>query len=68
MGPVGCKKNEPVSITVAVFRVSPDLPDRQLFRGIECNCSGVREGTLRGFQESAGMWQNMLDIFIQSVI
>lgn len=62
------KKHEPVSITVAVFRVSHDLPDRQLFCGIECNCSGVREGTLKGFQQNAGMRQNMLDIFMQSVI
>lgn len=62
------EKKEPVSITVAVFRVSRDLPDRQLFRDIECNCSRAREGTLRGFQKSAGMWQIMLDIFMQSVI
>lgn len=68
-GACGLQKNEPtVTVTVAVFRVSRELPDRQLFRGIDWNCSGAREGTLRGFQESAGMWQNMLDIFMQSVI
>lgn len=54
-------KKEPVSEPVAVFGASCDLPDRQLFRGIKRKCGGVREATLRGFQESAGMWQNMLD-------
>lgn len=48
-GPCGLQKNEPISVTVAVFRVSRELPDRQLFRGIDWNCSGARQGTLRGF-------------------
>lgn len=48
---MGCKKNEPFSVTVAVFQKFCDPPDRQLCHSFECNCSGVREGMPRGFKK-----------------